>query len=91
MINEATDSAVTKVLLKHLPPDMLTPDNKTVAEIRAEADALTEEIFALADFASNTLDDLGEEDALRYYRSIQRLGEMEALRAFAEEKRNQPR
>lgn len=91
LINEAADSAVTKVLLKHLPPDMLTPDNKTVAEIRAEADALKEEIFALADFASNTLDDLGEEDALRYYRSIQRLGEMEALRAFTEQERNQPR
>ena len=91
MINDAAESAITRALLKHLPPDTLTPHGKTVEEVLAEADALKAEIFALADFASNTLDDLGEEEALRYHRSVQRLGEMEALRAYAEEMGKHPR
>lgn len=85
MVDEAVESVVAKQLLKLLPPDMSTPEKKTVAEISAEADALKEEIFELAEFSSLALEHLDEQNALRYYRSIETFGGVQALRNLARE------
>ena len=88
MFHECLARAITLNLVLLHPRDLVTPEKKTVAEIFAEANTLKEEVMSLAASASRLLDDLGEEEALRYYRNVQQVGELQALRALVGEKRN---